>query len=124
MSLSFRTNGNFIDYVNTDATSLNVETVIMKLHNTSRCIDWSLPADTTKISFTIDEVKYSNISITEIDFDGVVMNSQDDFETGIEAMFPGYSPGSSATSLILTSPDATQWEVTVTDEGVLVTTEI
>lgn len=32
--------------------------------------------------------------------------------------------GSSATSLILTSPDNTQWEVTVNDEGVLITTAI
>lgn len=99
MSLSFRTNGNFIDFVNTDATSLNVETVIMKLHNTSRCIDWSLPEDTTKISFTIDEVKYSNIPITEIDFDGTVMNSQDDFETGITAMFPGLAGGGGVESV-------------------------
>lgn len=95
MSLSFRTNGNFIDFVNTDATSLQVETVLMKLHNTSRCIDWSLPEDTTKISFTIDEIKYSNIPISEIDFDGTVMNSQDDFETGITGMFEGLAGGGS-----------------------------
>lgn len=34
------------------------------------------------------------------------------------------SPGGAATSLILTSPDATQWEVTISNEGVLTTTEI
>lgn len=95
MSLSFRTNGNFIDFVNTDATSINVETVIRSLHNTSRSISWSLPADTTRINFTIDSIKYHNISITDIDFDGTVMNSQDDFETGITAMFPGLASGSS-----------------------------
>lgn len=32
--------------------------------------------------------------------------------------------GGAATSLTLTSPDTTEWEVTVTDEGVLVTTQI
>ena len=89
MTYSFRTNGNFIDFVHTDSTSLQVETVLKSLHNTSRCVDWSLPEDTTRIDFTIDEDKYKNILITEIDFDGTAMNSQDDFETGIIAAFPG-----------------------------------
>lgn len=96
MSFSFRTNGNFIDFVHTDNTSLEVENVLKSLHNTSQCVDWSLPEDTTRISFTIDEVKYSNILITDIDFDGTVMNSQDDFEIGITAMFPGLAGGSSS----------------------------
>lgn len=91
---SFRTNGNYIDFVNTDATSLAVETVVKSLHNTSRCVDWSLPEDTTRISFTIDEDKYNNLLITDIDFDGVAMDSQDDFETGITAMFTGLAGGS------------------------------
>ncbi len=95
MSYSFRTNGNFIDFVNIDSTSLSVETIIMSLHNTSKCIDWSLPEDTTRINFTIDELKYSNLLITEIDFDGVVMGSQDDFETNIETMFPALAGGGS-----------------------------
>lgn len=93
MSWSFRTNGNFIDFVHTDETSLAVENTIVSLHNTSKCVSWSLPEDTTRISFTIDEVKYSNILITDIDFDGTAMNSQDDFETGIEAMFTGLAGG-------------------------------
>lgn len=32
--------------------------------------------------------------------------------------------GGAATSLVLTSPDLTQWAVTVNDEGVLITTQI
>lgn len=101
MSWSFRTNGNFIDFVHTDATSLAVETTIVSLHNTSKCVSWSLPSDTTRISFAIDEVKYNNILITDIDFDGTAMNSQDDFETGMEAMFPGLAGG--GTSLVLSA---------------------
>jgi len=89
MTYSFRTNGNFIDFVHTDNTSLQVENVLKSLHNTSRCVDWSLPEDTTRITFTIDEVEFKNVLITEIDFDGTAMNSQDDFETGIIAAFPG-----------------------------------
>jgi len=96
MTYSFRTNGNFIDFVHMDATSLQVENVLKSLHNTSRCVDWSLPEDTTRIDFTIDEDKYKNILITEIDFDGTAMNSQDDFETNIETMFPGIAGGGSS----------------------------
>jgi hypothetical protein len=94
--LSFRTNGNFIDFVNTDDTSLHVETVLMTLHNTSKCINWSLPEDTTKINFTIDEVEYSDILIADIDFDGVTMTAQADFKTNIETMFPGLAGGAAA----------------------------
>jgi hypothetical protein len=108
MSFSFRTNGNFIDFVHTDNTSLAVESTIKSLHNTSRCIDWSLPEDTTRISFTIDEVKYSNIPISDIDFDGTVMNSQDDFETGIEAMFPGLAGSPGGSSYLVYVPIITQ----------------
>lgn len=93
MRWSFRTNGNYIDFVHTDETSEAVESTIFHLHNTSRCVSWSLPSDTTRINFTIDETKYSNILITDIDFDGTAMNSQDDFETGITAMFTGLAGG-------------------------------
>jgi len=99
MTYSFRTNGNFIDFVHTDDTSLQVESVLRSLHNTSRCITWSLPEDTTRISFVVDDIRVDNFPLTEIDFDGVAIDSQDDFETGITAMFPGLagggSPGSS-----------------------------
>lgn len=37
---------------------------------------------------------------------------------------PSGGGGGEATSLILTSPDETQWAVTVNNEGVLITTEI
>lgn len=93
MIWSFRTNGNYVDFVHTEETSLRDEEIVFHLHNTSRCISWSLPEDTTRISFTIDEVKYSDILITDIDFDGTAMNEQADFATGIEAMFPGLAGG-------------------------------
>src|SRR5688572_30091938 len=93
--LSFRTRGNFIDFVNTDDTSLNVETVLLSLHNTSKCISWSLPEDTSIINFIIDGVEYAGIPIINIDFDGVTMTAQADFKTGIEAMFTGLAGGSS-----------------------------
>ena len=89
MIYSFRTNGNFIDFVHTDNTSLQVENVLKSLHNTSRSVSWSLPEDTTRISFILNGDEYNNLPISEIDFDGVAMDSQDDFETGIVAMFPG-----------------------------------
>lgn len=98
---SFRTNGNFIDFVNIDSTSLAVENTIMSLHNTSKCIDWSLPEDTTRINFVIDEVHYKNVLITDIDFDGTAMDSQDDFETNITAMFPSLGGGSSGSSYLV-----------------------
>jgi len=55
MTYSFRTNGNFIDFVHTDNTSLTVESVLRSLHNTSRAVDWSLPEDTTRISFKVND---------------------------------------------------------------------
>jgi hypothetical protein len=93
MTYSFRTNGNFIDFVHTDNTNQAVESVLRSLHNTSRAVEWSLPEDETRINFTVDDLDYRNILITEIDFDDVAMDSQDDFQTGIEAMFPGYAGG-------------------------------
>lgn len=93
MIWSFRTNGNYVDFIHTDETDLHEENLVHRLHNTSRCIDWSLPVDTTRISFTIDETRYENVLITDIDFDGTPMNEQADFETGIEAMFPGLAGG-------------------------------
>lgn len=102
MSWSFRTNGNFIDFVHTYENDYETfEDTIVSLHNTSKCVDWSLPEDETRISFTIDEVKYSNVLITDIDFDGTAMNSQDDFETGIEAMFPGLAGGEGGSSYLV-----------------------
>lgn len=95
MTYSFRTNGNFIDFVHTDNTNQMVESVLRSLHNTSRAVEWSLPEDETRINFTVDDLDYRNILITEIDFDDVAMDSQDDFQTGIEAMFPGYAGGGS-----------------------------
>lgn len=106
MRWSFRTNGNYIDFVHTDETSEAVESTIFHLHNTSRCVSWSLPSDTTRINFTIDEVKYSNILITDIDFDGTVMNSQDDFETGITGMFAGLAGGGGGGVESVTAGDA------------------
>lgn len=106
MKWSFRTSGNYIEFVNTDETALHVESVVHRLHNTSRCIDWSLPTDTTRITFTIDESKYENILITDIDFDGSVMNEQADFETGITAMFTGLAGGSGGGVESVTAVDA------------------
>lgn len=93
MTYSFRTNGNFIDFVHTDNTSLQVESVLRSLHNTSRAVSWSLSEDTTRISFKVDDIEVKDFPISEIDFDGTAMNSQDDFETGITAMFTGLDGG-------------------------------
>jgi hypothetical protein len=89
--LKFTTRGNFIDFIYVEDVIEHRfrEHTIISLHNTSKCIDWSLPEDTSLISFTIDELKYTDIPITSIYFDGVVMTTQDDFETGVVAMFPG-----------------------------------
>jgi len=106
MSFSFRTNGNYIDFVHTDNTSLAVESVLKSLHNTSRCVSWSLPEDETRITFTVDEVQYGNVLITDIDFDGTAMNSQDDFETGITAMFTGLEGGGAVLSATVELTDA------------------
>jgi len=101
MTYSFRTNGNFIDFIHTDNTNQAVESVLRSLHNTSRCITWSLPEDTTRISFVVDDIRVDNFLLTEIDFDGVAIDSQDDFETGIIAAFPGLAGGSSPSSSYL-----------------------
>ncbi len=96
MALSFITNGDYIDFINTDDTSLQVETLIKRLHNTSKAITWLLPEDTSIINFVIDGVRYEQTPITSIDFDGVAMTVQADFKTGIEAMFPGLAGGGSS----------------------------
>ncbi len=101
MTYSFRTNGNFIDFVHTDNTSLQIESVLRSLHNTSRCVIWSLPEDTTRISFVVDDIRVDNFPLSEIDFDGTAIDSQDDFETGITAMFTGLSPSPSPGSSYL-----------------------
>jgi hypothetical protein len=100
MTYSFRTNGNFIDFVHTDNTSLHVESVLKSLHNTSVCINWFLPEDEGLISFYVDNLRVENIAITEIDFDGDVMDSRGDFETGIEAMFPNLARDESLSYLV------------------------
>lgn len=100
--LSFRTRGNFVDFVHTDNTSLEVESVIMSLHNTSKAVDWSLPEDTTRINFTIDDISYDNILITDIDFDGVSMTAQTDFKTNIETIFPGLAGGGAGSGVVET----------------------
>jgi hypothetical protein len=98
--LKFITNGNFIELWNLEDSGVpnvnnpNYYKRLFNLHNTSKCIDWSLPSNTNLITFTIDETKFPEIPITTIYFDGVAMNSQDDFETGITAMFPGLAGGS------------------------------
>ena len=101
MTYSFRTNGNFIDLVHTDNTSLMIESVLKSLHNTSRAIEWSLTDDTTIISFRFDDIEVRDFPIVEIDFDGVAMNSQDDFETNITAMFTGLAVGSPSGGITL-----------------------
>jgi len=93
MTYSFRTNGNFIDFVHTDNTNQAIESLLRSLHNTSRCVTWSLPEDTTRISFVVDDIRVDNFPLSEVDFDGTAMNSQDDFETGITAMFTGLAGG-------------------------------
>lgn len=98
--LSFRTRGNFIDLVNIDNTSLQVESVLMSLHNTSKAIDWSYGDDTTRISFTIDDAAYDGVLITDIDFDGTPMAAQTDFKTNIETMFPGLAGGGAGGGLL------------------------
>src|SRR5574339_290411 len=105
MIWSFRTNGNYIDFVHTEETALQNEEIVFHLHNTSRCISWSLPSDTTRITFTIDETKYDNIRIQDIDFDGSPMNEQADFETNITAMFTGLAGGSPGGSSYLVLAD-------------------
>jgi len=107
MTYSFRTIGDFINFVHTDDTSLHVENVLKTIHNTSRSISWSLPEDETRISFILNGDEYNDLLITEIDFDGVAMDSQDDFETGIIAMFPGLAGGS-------TSSGATTYYLAIT----------
>lgn len=108
MTYSFRTNGNFIDFVHTDNTSLLIESVLKSLHNTSNCVTWSLPEDTTRISFVIDDIRVDNFPLSEIDFDGTAINSQDDFETGIIAAFPGLAGGSSGSSYLVYTALITQ----------------
>ncbi len=110
MSLSFRTNGNYVDFVNIDDTSLHVETTIMSLHNTSRCIQWKLPSDTTIINFVIDGVRYEQTPIASIDFDGTAMTVQADFETGIIAAFPGLA-GSSSGGLLSATVELTDAQI-------------
>lgn len=101
---SFITSGNFIIFKYTeenDLLQLREEHEVFKLHNTSKCIDWGLTEDTTKITFTIDELRYENILLSSIEFDGVVCETQQDFIDGLQGMFEnlaggGSSPGGSS----------------------------
>lgn len=101
MSLRFVTDGNYIDLKEFDDVSFDYpsdeafkyEHLVTRLHNTSKCIDWSLPEDTDYITFTVDERKFENIPISSIYFDDVVLSSQDGFEDAIVAMFPGLAGG-------------------------------
>jgi hypothetical protein len=103
--LTFTTNGNFIDFTEIDDVSPVTASCIhpvMSLHKSSKCVDWSYPEDTSRISFTIDEKKYENVPITSIYFDDVVMSAQEDFATNMQSMFTGLASGGSSTVLSAT----------------------
>lgn len=89
MTWSFRTNGDYINFVHTDSTSLQVENILYTLHNSSRSVGWVYSTNPDVISFNIFDNYFADVPIVEIDFDGVAMTTQTDFETGIEAMFTG-----------------------------------
>lgn len=100
---SFITDGNFIIFRETDDVPFVIaadkrstyEHEVFKLHNTSKCIDWNLTEDTTKITFTIDETRYEDILLSSIDFDGDVCGVQQDFIDGVQGMFENLSGGGS-----------------------------
>jgi hypothetical protein len=103
--LTFTTNGNFIDFTEIDDVSPVTASCIhpvMSLHKSSKCVDWSYPEDTSRISFTIDEKKYENVPITSIYFDDVVISAQEDFATNMQSMFTGLASGGSSTVLSAT----------------------
>jgi hypothetical protein len=81
--------------------SVYYEHDVFKLHNTSKCIDWLLPEDTTKITFTIDRTRYENILLSDIDFDGSTCGVQQDFIDGLQAMFENLNGESSSSSSYL-----------------------
>lgn len=93
MRWSFRTSGNYVEFVHTDETDLHEELVVFRLHTSSNCIDWSFPVDTTRVTFTIDETRYENILATDIDFNGVALTDAADFATEIINVFTGLSSG-------------------------------
>ena len=90
---SFITDGNFIIFRFTETDVLRSEHDRYRLHNTSKCIDWALPEDTTRITFTIDEGRYENIPLSSIDFDGDVCDVQQDFIDGVQGMFENLAGG-------------------------------
>lgn len=99
---SFITSGNFVIFKHTDddipfeitqEKASFYEKEVFKLHNTSKCIDWGLTIDTTRITFTIDEERYENILLSSIDFDGDVCSAQQDFIDGVQGMFDNLSGG-------------------------------
>jgi hypothetical protein len=102
MSFKFVTDGNFINLIEDEEVSFSYsadeafkyEHTLYSLHNTSKCIDWSLPEDTTLITFTIDEQKFENIPLSTIYFDGVVSSTQAGFISSLQAMFTNLAGGS------------------------------
>lgn len=90
---SFITDGNFVIFKYTEDHFPNYEHEVFKLHNTSKCIDWVLPEDTTLITFTIDETRYENVPLSSIDFDGEVCGVQQDFIDGLQSMFENLAGG-------------------------------
>jgi hypothetical protein len=91
--LSFNTNGNYIDFIFTEENVTQSTKLLSKLHNTSKCIDWSLPLDTTLITFTIDEDRYENVPLSTIDFDDVICTTQASFISSIQGMFENLAGG-------------------------------
>jgi len=81
----FTTSGDYIVF--SDGVS-----PVVTLHNTSRDVEWRYDS-TGGMTWEIDGKKFQTDDIANIEFDGVACNSQDDFQTGIEAMFPDFAGG-------------------------------
>ena len=105
---SFITSGSFIIFKYTEDVTFSYtaeqaplyEHEVFKLRNTSTSIDWSLPEDTTKITFTINEQTYENVPLSSIEFDDIVCTTQASFISGVQGMFenlaaPGEGGGTS-----------------------------
>lgn len=123
---SFITSGNYIIFKETDDIDFTprdaslYEKEVFNLHNTSKCIDWSLTEDTTRITFTIDESRYEDVLLSSIDFDGVQCSTQAGFISSLQSMFSNLSGGSGDSSGYLSAT------VTLTDAQIksLPTTQI
>jgi len=81
----FTTSGDYIVF--SDGVS-----PVVTLHNTSRDVEWRYDS-TGGMIWEIDGKKFQTDDVANIEFDGVACNSQDDFQTGIEAMFPDFAGG-------------------------------